>query len=418
MGTRNIHKQVFKRLFIGWVLLSLIIGGAVAYLEIRKADSLVLGLAMEESRFLTDEINRSSASQMDALRRRVDEFIKGHFVVIELYDENRNQILREINPRRAAIEQKLEQHIRPFPLENAVHYDNFFVEDRLFLHLLLPLHDEKGDLSGYFKGVYQVDSQTLHNIKADIAGTLLLVVVVILLTAIMLYPIIISLNKGLIKLSSDLLSGNIELMDVLGSAIAKRDSDTNSHNYRVTIYAIRFAEILGLSSEQIRKLIAGAFLHDVGKIGIRDNILLKPAGLTDEEFAVMRTHVLLGTEIISKSKWLVGAREVVEFHHEKFDGSGYLKGLRGDEIPLNARIFTIVDVFDALTSRRPYKEPFSFDDAMKLMQPDSGKRFDPKLFRIFGEQSYSLHKEISQASETVLETMLDGLVRKHFFNAK
>jgi len=269
-------------------------------------------------------------------------------------------------------------------------------------------------LIGYFKGVYQVDAETLHNIEIDIVGTLLLVVVVILMTAIMLYPIIISLNKGLVKLSSDLLNGNIELMDVLGSAIAKRDSDTNSHNYRVTIYAIRFAEILGLPSAQIRKLTAGAFLHDVGKIGIRDNILLKPASLTEEEFAVMRTHVLLGTDIISRSKWLEGAREVVEFHHEKFDGSGYMKGLVGNEIPLNARIFTIVDVFDALTSRRPYKEPFDFDEAMELMKPDSGKRFDPKLLQIFHEQANSLYQAISHAPDDVLESMLKDLIRQHF----
>jgi HD-GYP domain-containing protein (c-di-GMP phosphodiesterase class II) len=285
-----------------------------------------------------------------------------------------------------------------------------------FLHVMLPLQDNHGELIGYLKGLYQVDAETLRNIETDIIVTLLLVVVVILITSIMLYPIIISLNKGLIKLSYELLSGNIELMDVLGRAIAERDSDTNSHNYRVAIYSIRFAEILGLPSEPICKLIAGAFLHDVGKIGIRDNILLKPASLTDEEFTVMRTHVLLGTDIISRSKWLTGAREVVEFHHEKFDGSGYMKGLRGDEIPLNARIFTIVDVFDALTSKRPYKEPFSFDEAMEIMKPDNGHRFDPELFKIFSERASTLHQEIAQASDDVLESMLGSLIRKHFFN--
>ncbi len=418
MHIQNIHKQVFKRLFLGWVLLSLVLGGIISYLEIKKADKLVLGLAMEESRFLTDDLDRNSANQMGVLKQRVDEFIKGHFIVIELYDENRKQLLREISPRREAIEKELEQRIHPFPLENAVHYDNFLIEEKLLLHLMLPLHDEKGDLIGYLKGVYQVDAETLHNIKIDIIGTLLLVVVVVLITAIVLYPIIISLNKGLIKLSSELLSGNIELMDVLGRAIAERDSDTNSHNYRVTIYAVRFAEILGLASTQIRKLIAGAFLHDVGKIGIRDNILLKPTNLTDEEFTVMRTHVLLGVDIISRSKWLAGAREVVEFHHEKFDGSGYMKGLRGDEIPLNARIFTIIDVFDALTSKRPYKEPLDFDEVINIMKPDSGKRFDPKLFQIFCERAYTLHQEIAHAPDAVLESMLGSLIRKHFFNGK
>jgi HD-GYP domain-containing protein (c-di-GMP phosphodiesterase class II) len=415
---QNIHKTVFKRLFLGWVLLSLIIGGAVYYLELKKVDKLVLGLAMAESRFFTVELDRNSASRMDILKQKADQFLKRHFIVIELYDENRKQILREIRPGKEAIDKKIEETIQAFPLESSIHYDQFQMDRNSFLHVMLPLQDNGGELIGYFKGVYQIDAETLHSIETDIIGTLLLVVVVILITTIMLYPIIISLNKGLIKLSSDLLSGNIELMDVLGRAIAERDSDTNSHNYRVTIYAIRFAEILGLTSAQIRKLIAGSFLHDVGKIGIRDNILLKPSSLTDEEFTVMRTHVLLGVDIISRSKWLAGAREVVEFHHEKFDGSGYMKGLSGNEIPLNARIFTIVDVFDALTSKRPYKEPFDFDEAMKLMKPDSGKRFDPELFRVFSERAYTLHQEISRASDAVLESMLGSLIRKHFFNGE
>jgi HD-GYP domain-containing protein (c-di-GMP phosphodiesterase class II) len=415
MHLQNIHKIVVKRLFIGWVLLSLVIGGAVYYFELKKVDKLVLGLAMAESRFFTVQLDRNSASRTELLKQKADEFIKRHFIVIELYDENRKLILRDIRPGKEAIDKGIEQTIQAFPLENAVHYNQFMMDRSSFLHVMLPLHDNGGELIGYFKGIYQVDAETLHNIETNIAGSWLLVIVVILITAIMLYPVIISLNKGLVKLSSELLGGNIELMDVLGSAIAKRDSDTNSHNYRVTIYAIRFAEILGLSSEKIRKLIAGAFLHDVGKIGIRDNILLKPSSLTDEEFTVMRTHVLIGVDIISRSRWLEGATEVVEFHHEKFDGSGYMQGLHGNEIPLNARIFTIVDVFDALTSKRPYKEPFDFDATIKLMKPDSGKRFDPELFRIFNERASNLYQEIAHASDAVLESMLGTLIRKHFF---
>ncbi len=413
---QSIHKKVIKRLLLGWLLLSLLISGAVLYLELEKVDKLVLGLAMEESRSFTVEVDRASATQIEMLKKRADELLKGHFIVLELYDEHKKQILEQVSSGRKEIEQELKQYVHPFPLENATYYRKFWIDRELFLQVLLPLQDKSGELIGYFEGVYKVDVETLHNIQTDIIRTLLLVVVVILITAIMLYPIIISLNQGLIKLTSDLLKGNIELMDVLGSAIAKRDSDTNSHNYRVTIYAIRLAETLGLSSAQIRKLIAGAFLHDVGKIGISDNILLKPARLSEEEFEVMRSHVLLGVDIIRKSNWLVGAREVVEFHHEKFDGSGYMKGLKGEEIPLNARIFTIVDVFDALTSTRPYKEPFNFYKAMDIMQDDSGNRFDPELLRTFSGIAYSLYQETSHAEESTLEALLDRLVTKHFFN--
>lgn len=413
---QNIHKTVIKRLLLGWLALSLAIGGAVFYLEMEKVDKLVLGLAVKESRPFTVEFDRASAGQIEMLKHRASEFLKGHFIVLELYDEHKKQILEQVSAGREEIEQKLKQYVHPFPLENAIYYKKFWIDRQLFLQVLLPLRDKNGELIGYFEGVYQVDAETLREIETDITRTLLLVVAVILITAIMLYPIIISLNRGLIKLSSDLLKGNIELMDVLGSAIAKRDSDTNSHNYRVTLYAVRLAEALGLPSAQIRNLIAGAFLHDVGKIGIRDDILLKPARLSDEEFAVMRGHVLLGVDIISKSKWLAGAREVVEFHHEKFDGSGYMKGLKGKEIPLNARIFTIVDVFDALTSKRPYKEPFGFEEAMNLLRHDSGRRFDPELLLTFSGIAYSLYQETSHAEDSMLEAWLNRLVRKHFLN--
>lgn len=411
----KIHKKIIKRLLLGWLLLSLAIGGAVFYLEIGKVDQQMLDMAVKESRSFTVELDRANAGQMAMLKQKADEFLKGNFIVLELYDEHKQQILREVGQGEEAIEQKLEQYAQSFPLENSTYHKNFWIDGKLFMQLLLPLQDNSGELIGYFEGVYQVDAETLRNIQTDIIRTLLLVVAVILITTIVLYPIIISLNRGLIKLTSDLVKSNITLMDVLGSAIAKRDSDTGSHNYRVTIYAVRLAETLGLSSVQIRKLIAGAFLHDVGKIGISDNILLKPGKLSDEEFSLMRNHVLLGVDIISKSEWLAGAREVVEFHHEKFDGSGYMKGLKCAEIPLNARIFAIVDVFDALTSKRPYKEPFGFEEAMDILQRDSGSHFDPELLLAFSGIAYSLYQEASHAGDSTLEALLNQLVRKHFF---
>lgn len=413
---QNIHKKIVKRLLLGWLSLSLLIGGAVFYLEMMAVDRQMLGLAVDESHSFTVELDQASVSQLETLKQKAVEFLKGHFIVLELYDEHKRQILREVSPGREAIEQKLEQYSQTFPLENAAYHKNFLIDGKSFIQVLLPLQDNSGELIGYFEGVYQVDAEALRNIQTNILRTLLLVVAVILITAIMLYPIIISLNRGLIKLTSDLLKGNIELMDVLGSAIAKRDSDTNSHNYRVTIYAVRLAETLGLPSAQIRNLIMGAFLHDVGKIGIRDNILLKPDSLSDEEFTMMRNHVPMGVDIISKSEWLAGAREVVEFHHEKFDGSGYMHGLKGAEIPLNARIFAIVDVFDALTSKRPYKESFGFEKAMDILQRDSGSHFDPELLLTFSGIVSSIYQEVSLDGDSTLEALLNRLVRKHFIN--
>ncbi|WP_371822592.1 heavy metal translocating P-type ATPase [Methylococcus sp. EFPC2] len=284
----------------------------------------------------------------------------------------------------------------------------------MLLVILVPLKGAEDALSGYFEGIYQVDRETLDSIKNDLLRTLLFVTLGITFTTLLMYPIILTLNRGLIKLSGDLLRGNLELMNVLGCAIAERDSDTNSHNYRVTYYALRLGEAIGLSPENMRGLIVGAFLHDVGKIGIRDPILLKPGKLTSEEFEVMKTHVSLGVDILSKSSWLSGARDVVEFHHERYDGAGYPQGLKGEAIPLNARIFAIADVFDALTSKRPYKESWPVLEAIVTLERDSGSHFDPQLVRVFSTIALDLYREMSCIEEHRMEAMLQRRIADYF----
>lgn len=420
----NIHKKVLTRLALGWLILSLVIGGAVYYWEMEKVDDHVLALAMQEAGTFTsnslehfNSIDDAHPEVLQQIRAKADEFLKNHFTVIELYNRDKKQFLEVVDPGMETLEQELKKNMHEFPLDDSALYNKFYIDSRIYMQVLLPLKDRHDHLAGYFEGVYEVDDATFRSIQHDVIRTLLLVVVVIFATSVMLYPIIISLNRGLVKLSGDLLKGNIELMEVLGSAIAKRDSDTNIHNYRVTIYAIRLAEALGRRSTEVRALISGAFLHDVGKIGISDNILLKPGRLTEEEFAVMRTHVLQGVDIITKSNWLGSARDVVEFHHEKFDGSGYMRGLKGEDIPINARIFAIVDVFDALTSRRPYKEPYSFDDAMSILRHDTSSHFDPAIMAHFEKMARDLHLSVSHASDAEVELELNRLLQKHFFSS-
>lgn len=149
-------------------------------------------------------------------------------------------------------------------------------------------------------------------------------------------------------------------------------------------------------------------------IGISDSILLKPAQLTEEEFTVMKTHVTLGVDILSKSNWLQSARDVVEFHHEKFAGSGYMRGLQGEEIPINARIFAIVDVFDALISKRPYKEPLPFEEAMAILHRDSGSHFDPRLVAAFDGIVEPLYREVSGLPDDAVEEMLQAIIQRYF----
>ena len=415
----DIHKRILKRLVIAWLGLSVVIGGVVYYLETEKVDDFVLDLAMQESKTLkADTLAHLAQGKADPakLQKIVEASLNSHFIIIELYDGNKNKVAEGMDPGEAEVEAKLQQRAHRFPFERSVYYDKIYLDNELFLQVLLPMMDPSGRLAGYFEGVYRVDADTLKNIRHTVLRALVEVIVATLVTTIILYPIILLLNRELIRFSGELLKTNMELMEVLGSAVAKRDSDTHAHNYRVTFYAIRLAETLHCPTHQIRQLIAGAFLHDVGKIGISDTILLKPGKLTEEEFEIMKTHVAQGVDIIAKSEQLKGARDVVEFHHEKYDGKGYLKGLKGDEIPLNARIFAIVDVFDALTSKRPYKDPMPFDKAMAILHKDSGSHFDPHLVIAFDAIAAKLYQQMSDATEKEVEATLHHMAGKYFFN--
>ncbi len=418
MKRNEIHRKVVKRLLLVWAALSIVIGGGVFYLEIRNAENHVLRLAIEESKQFTvhdlQHFNRPGNAYRLALRRKADAFLERRFVVVKLYDRTQREIARAMAPGTEAVVTAMEKHAPLFPGDHETRHSSAFVQQRVLMHILLPLHEDDGRLAGYFEGAYQVDAESHAHIRDNLVRALGLVVLVTLAATATLYPVIISLNRDLIKFASDLVKGNLELMEVLGSAVALRDSGTGAHNYRVTIYAARLAAEIGLDGDRMRRLIAGAFLHDVGKIGISDNILLKPGVHTDEESRRMRSHVTLGVEILKKSEWLQNARAVVESHHEKYDGSGYPRGLKGEAIPLNARIFAIVDVFDALVSKRPYKEPFGFDDAMRTLARDRGRHFDPALLDVFTRIAPAVYAEIHAADAATLKQTLDKLIERYF----
>ena len=204
------------------------------------------------------------------------------------------------------------------------------------------------------------------------------------------------------------------MMEALGRAIAKRDSDTGAHNYRVALISAQIAEHMGFDDHAMQSLIAGAFLHDVGKIAIPDAILLKPGKLNEEEFSIMRTHVGQGEEIVTGMGWLDGANAVVAAHHEKWNGQGYPRHLQGEAIPLSARIFAVADVFDALCSKRPYKAPMSFEAVMNILEQDTGSHFDPQVMAVFRPMAKGIHLSLIEAPEEEMRDLLEQRVRRHF----
>jgi putative nucleotidyltransferase with HDIG domain len=171
----------------------------------------------------------------------------------------------------------------------------------------------------------------------------------------------------------------------LGAALDLRDPETEEHCKRVSENSIRLGMILGIKGNRLRNLKWGAYLHDIGKIGTPENILLKKGPLSKEEFSVVKKHSILGQSMIKNIDFLVEASEVVLYHHEKYEGTGYPLGLRGDEIPLFARIFAIVDAFDAMTNDRPYRKALGLKKVRKELNRCSGTHFDPKILKNFLE---------------------------------
>lgn len=171
----------------------------------------------------------------------------------------------------------------------------------------------------------------------------------------------------------------------LGRAAEYRDNETGMHVVRMSKFCVRMAQELGHDAEYLDLIREASTMHDVGKIGIPDAILLKPGRLTPEEFTIMKQHVTIGVDILSgfQSPMVEMARIIAATHHEKWDGSGYPNGLKGEDIPLEGRIVALCDVFDALTSVRPYKTAWSIEDAVAHLEKGAGNHFDPALVEVF-----------------------------------
>jgi two-component system, response regulator RpfG len=213
-----------------------------------------------------------------------------------------------------------------------------------------------------------------------------------------------NLFENLVKAATaEIKSREKETLMRLARAGEHKDYDTAMHLQRMSLYSRAIAETIGLSDEEAEIIELASPLHDIGKIGIPDSILLKKGNLDDQELKLMRKHPIIGYEILqdSPSKYLQKGSEIALAHHERFDGSGYPYALKGTDIPLSARIVAIADVFDALTSVRPYKEAWSIDKALEYVREESGKHFDPDLVRVVLTMRSQLEKIQSEHATAI-----------------
>jgi response regulator RpfG family c-di-GMP phosphodiesterase len=182
---------------------------------------------------------------------------------------------------------------------------------------------------------------------------------------------------------ADLEHSHSATLEALGSAIDLRDGPTAGHSKRVLLYSLKIAQEIGGLEDQLRTLGMGAWLHDIGKLAIPDSILLKPAALTDEERRVMEHHVELGYNLVKPIPLLTDAAEIILTHHERYNGSGYPRGLREESIPIGGRIFAVADSFDAMTSDRPYRTALPMKTARSVIELGRGELFDPQIVDAF-----------------------------------
>jgi len=183
-------------------------------------------------------------------------------------------------------------------------------------------------------------------------------------------------------------------LEALGDALDLKDRETEGHSRRVTLFTIAIAQALGLPREQITIIARGAFLHDIGKMAIPDKILNKPGKLEVQEMTIMKEHAYHGYQIVKKIPFLADVAEIVYSHQEWFNGEGYPRHLKGNEIPLGARIFSVADTFDAITSDRPYRPAQSFAAARTEIAKFAGRQFDPEIVKVFLEMPDKIWEDL------------------------
>lgn len=415
----NLHKWLLRRLTVICLVLSFVSGGFVYYFGNVRLDSHVVNMAKSEmSTYAAESIEYLKSPSDQALllfKQKIQAIIeKDNLITVELSGIDSTKI---VEVTKSTAMNTVDKPPRPF--FDLSRNDDVFTEKRVlhsgtYLYVHIFLRNNSKVRIGYLDGIYRAPDEIISEIKHQSFWSFVFVVIAIFVTSLALYPFIIRLNNKLLGFSHILALTNVGMLEVLGSAIAKRDSDTNIHNYRVTLYSVRLGERLGLSNVAMQGLIKGAFLHDVGKIAISDSILQKPGRLTNEEFEIMKTHVRHGEDIIKSYAWLKDANDVVRCHHEKFDGSGYPSQLKGEDIPFNARIFAVADVFDALTSRRPYKKSFSFEASVKIILESQGSHLDRSVVRQFLEHAEAFYNEICTEDEAILHKKLEDCIGRYF----
>jgi putative nucleotidyltransferase with HDIG domain len=356
-----------------------------------KAFSLLKDIFAEDKTAAEDTANSMADHGMIDNYEGVDKFVHVHF---DLYNFVSTRFYRtngmitysyddkELGGMLPAAEQKaFDQVLKGITLQER--------QGAHSLHMWVPIENTSNKVVGIVELTRDITSQ-----DASSRNVILWIFVVIVICLLALF---FALRQVFLRSTWTIDHKSHELADMvqkiestydqslhaLSSALDSRDNETHGHSFRVTSYALRLGQSLGIEGVQLGLLGRGALLHDVGKIGVPDAILLKPGKLTEEEWVIMRKHVHTGYQMLSHIEFLQLSLDVVKYHHESWDGSGYPNGLRGEEIPLFARIFALCDTYDAITSDRPYRKRRTYAEARAEIIRCSGTQFSQEVVDAF-----------------------------------
>ncbi|MBK7648857.1 MAG: HD domain-containing protein [Betaproteobacteria bacterium] len=413
------NKRTARRIGAVSLLLALLASPISWFVVRENVEQSTVSLAIEESQRLLGHFGAIALSGPGAATH-ADSAAKalagGLFDIAEIYDGKGQRLAEAMTSNGLQVEGILLHHATP--TYTSTRYESVKLPDqRWVLRVFVPLRlggSPASEITGYFEGVRIVPEWQRQRMLGSSLAAALMAGLASLLCGLAIYPVVVRLSADNERKALEVLDSHISMMEALGRAIAKRDSETGAHNYRVAWIAGSIAEKFGFRGKKMQSLIVGSFLHDVGKIGIPDAILLKPGPLDSDELAIMQTHVQLGEEIVKGIGWLEGANKVVAGHHERWDGTGYPRRLKGEHIPLAARIFAVADVFDALCSRRPYKEPLNFETVMDILDRETGSHFDPDVMTAFRPMARDIYEHLADCSEEAASKMLEDRVRKHY----
>jgi len=430
MNPRTVHRNLILRICVTAFIISVLFGFGVWQYGKKDIGREIFLRTENGFKMLNNQIrdlfDDPEHLNLSAIQHHLEQIMSerrnfelGQFVWIGIYDLNGKQIA-QVSDNTYELTEWVERLAGQAPGDllsyKDMKIDVIKIEGIPHVKIISPIKNSLDELAAYGETVFAVFPDTINNLRKRAINLALLAVFIVVVTTALLYPVIVHLLNRVSSLSERLFEANLEILKVLGSAVAKRDSDTDSHNYRVTIISVKLAETCNIPKDDIKRLIKGAFLHDVGKIGVEDDILHKPGRLTADEFQLMKKHVAYGIDIVNKAEWIQEAVDVVGYHHEKYDGSGYDSGIEGGTVPVIARIFAIADVFDALGSRRPYKEPLSYEKTMEIIRAGRGNHFDPEYVDAFESISESIYENYAGREDEGLTEELNILIKKYFYN--